>query len=135
MWTPDQTAMRQVFIDSWHKHQQQQPASALEQQIAHIILQHPDMHRPLQQPGAVHDHDAMFLHLSTHLALLEQLNTDRPAGIVRIHHALCQKISDPHHASHLMMQCLLDNLTGMRNNPQQQQHCYMTQLQDLLKHS
>ena len=51
-----------------------------------------------------------FLHMGLHLALREQLATDRPAGIRSVHTALAQRLGDLHEAEHRMLDCLAETL-------------------------
>jgi hypothetical protein len=44
--------------------------------------------------------------MGMHLAIREQVGTDRPAGIARIHRRLSRKLGAPHEAEHLMMEAL-----------------------------
>jgi hypothetical protein len=46
-----------------------------------------------------------FLHLSMHMALREQVGTDRPQGIRAVHARLAAR-SDVHDAEHQMMEAL-----------------------------
>ena len=45
-----------------------------------------------------------------HLALLEQLATDRPAGIRAHYQRIVQRSGDAHEAEHLAMECLVQAL-------------------------
>lgn len=47
-----------------------------------------------------------FLHLSLHMALREQINTNRPDGIRDVFHALMKKYGDNLVVEHQMMGCL-----------------------------
>jgi hypothetical protein len=47
-----------------------------------------------------------FLHLGLHLAIREQVATDRPAGITAIHAALARRLGSAHQAEHRMIECL-----------------------------
>ncbi|HVC30912.1 MAG TPA: DUF1841 family protein, partial [Steroidobacteraceae bacterium] len=47
-----------------------------------------------------------FLHLGLHLAVREQVATDRPAGIAAIHQSLSTRLGDPHAAEHAMLEVL-----------------------------
>ena len=106
--------IRRVYCAAWDKHQQGQPLEPLEQQLVAIIALHPEYHTLLA------DHDAAlardftpetgqtnpFLHMGMHLAIREQLATDRPAGIIAAFGALMARVQDAHEAEHRMMECL-----------------------------
>ncbi len=106
--------IRRVYCTAWNKHQQGLPLEALEQQLVAVIALHPEYHALLA------DHDAAlardftpemgqtnpFLHMGMHLAIREQLATDRPAGITDAFGALMARVQDAHEVEHRMMECL-----------------------------
>jgi predicted RNA polymerase sigma factor len=47
-----------------------------------------------------------FLHMGLHLAIREQVSTNRPAGIASVHRSLAAKLGDVHAAEHAMIECL-----------------------------
>ena len=47
-----------------------------------------------------------FLHMGMHLAIREQVGTDRPAGIRAVHSALAARLGGIHEAEHVMIECL-----------------------------
>jgi hypothetical protein len=51
-----------------------------------------------------------FLHMGLHLAIREQVGTNRPAGIASIHSQLCRRLGDQHEAEHRMIECLAEAL-------------------------
>jgi hypothetical protein len=102
--------MRQVFFDTWCKYQEKQPLEPIEAQLIDIILLHPEYHFFLTDPARYQDADFVdanpFLHLSLHLALREQINTNRPSGISGLYHQLCVRLQNSHDAEHAMLDCL-----------------------------
>ena len=78
--------------------------------IVEIILLHPEYHALFDHPELPLPTELQetnpFLHISLHLALREQISTDRPAGIKAIYANLCQALQDPHRAEHRMLDCL-----------------------------
>ena len=50
------------------------------------------------------------LHLGLHLAIREQVGTDRPAGIGAVHGELTRRLGDRHAAEHRMIECLAEAL-------------------------
>ncbi len=105
---------RQMFFDSWKKHRAGEPLEPLEKQIVSVIDEHPEYHALLHDPADVADRDFgtdggeenPFMHMGMHLALREQVGTDRPAGIKAVTRALLLKYQDGHHVEHLMMEKL-----------------------------
>ncbi len=47
-----------------------------------------------------------FLHMGLHLAIREQVATDRPAGIALVHRSLAARLGDVHEAEHAMIERL-----------------------------
>ncbi|MEJ2327853.1 MAG: DUF1841 family protein [Chromatiaceae bacterium] len=114
MFTPDRSSMRRFFIDAWKKACAGEPLEALERQIAEVVRQHPEYHGTLTDADVVEDKDFPpeagqtnpFLHLGLHLAILEQITTDRPAGVRALYQRITAKATDTHQAEHEMMDCL-----------------------------
>jgi hypothetical protein len=105
--------LRAAYRDAWRKHCDGLPLQPLEAQIADVMAAHPEYHALLADDVSVHlDFDAAggsgnpFLHLGLHLALREQIATDRPAGIAAIHRALAARSGDAHAAEHHMIEAL-----------------------------
>lgn len=114
MFAPDRDQLRQAFYDAWAKARRGAVLSPLEQQIAEVIRDHPEYHRLFENPEDGLERDFQpedgtenpFLHLSMHIALREQVGTDRPAGIRAIHHRLSRRLGGHLAAEHRMMECL-----------------------------
>lgn len=114
LFTQDRTRTRQLFRRTWQKHYRGEVLEPLEKQIASLLEEHPEYHALLQGNDDVLDHDFTaedgfenpFLHLSLHLALREQVGTDRPAGIASITRSLLLKTGDGHAVEHLMIERL-----------------------------
>ncbi len=110
MFSNDRNELRNVFFAAWKKHQDHSPIEPLEAQVIDIILLHPEYHEVLTNPEKFQAHDFTesnpFLHMSLHLALREQLGTDRPTGIRDIYEKLCRQLTDAHDAEHRMVECL-----------------------------
>ncbi|MFW2372517.1 MAG: DUF1841 family protein [Gammaproteobacteria bacterium] len=106
----DRNELRKAYADAYEKFQQQQPLTPLEQQIAQVIHEHPEYHKHLNSlhqdflPEAGQSNP--FLHMGMHLAIREQLTTNRPAGIRDCYQSLCMKQGSEHEAEHDMMECL-----------------------------
>src|SRR5579872_2059838 len=89
--------MRKIFFDVWNKHQNKELLEPLEAHILSVILQHPEYHDLLNQAKNLEQNFSEqnpFLHMSLHLALEEQIKTDRPAGIKAIYAKLYIKLQD-----------------------------------------
>jgi hypothetical protein len=105
---------RPLFFTSWEKYKKKLPLSPLESEIAAVIHSHPEYHRIFDNPtqylekafepeqGATNP----FLHLGLHIAVREQIATDRPLGIKKAYQQLLNKIHDPMLVEHRMMEQL-----------------------------
>ncbi|MDR3476895.1 MAG: DUF1841 family protein [Gammaproteobacteria bacterium] len=112
--TTERDELRKVFFEAWRKYQLRSPIEPLESQLINIILLHPEYHALLSQPDNLQvenfNETNPFLHMSLHLAIREQVATNRPPGIQQIHQHLCEQFNDVHNAEHHMMECLADIL-------------------------
>lgn len=96
---------RPFFYQSWEKYLQKQVLLPLEQQIVDVILLHPEYHSILSKKE-VDRETTLFLHLGLHLAIRDQIATDKPKGILRIYQTLLQHHPDTHQAEHQLMETL-----------------------------
>lgn len=110
--------LRQMYAQAWRKYAAHQPLEPLEAQVAAVIAEHPE-YVPLLESGPqalATDYtpeggrENPFLHMGLHLAIREQVATDRPAGIAHIHQALSRRLGDPHAAEHAMLERLAETL-------------------------
>jgi hypothetical protein len=110
----DRTQLRKIYFQSWARHKQKQPMEPMETIIANLISQHPEYHIFFDDPEKNQDKDFTpemgqtnpFLHLGMHIAIQEQLTTQRPNGINNLYLSLCNKMGDSHKAEHKIMDCL-----------------------------
>ena len=114
----DREALRDAWRTAWQRHLQRLPLEPLQVQMADLIALHPEYHSQLSATpaaAAAADADATttansFLHLSLHLALREQLGTNRPAGIAAVYRTLSATALDPHALEHRMIEVLAQTL-------------------------
>jgi ABC-type uncharacterized transport system permease subunit len=114
MFNPSRDEARRFLIDTWSKHRQEQPLTALEKIAAGLIAMHPEYHATLESPGKHVERDYSpeagdinpFLHLSLHLAVAEQLAIDQPPGIRAQFERLRTARGDEHAALHAVLECL-----------------------------
>lgn len=105
--------LRRMYVEAWRKRLESRPLEPLEDQIVGVLEQHPE-YQPIVTGGDALDRDFTpeggvtnpFLHLGLHLAIREQVATDRPAGIASVHRGLCERLGDVHAAEHRMIDCL-----------------------------
>lgn len=112
----DRNELRQMYVDAWRKAQDGVPVSPLEAQIAAVIEEHPEYHKHLREEAV--DRDFLpeagqtnpFLHMGLHLAVRDQLQTDRPPGVRALHARIAAQSGDEHEAEHCMIDCLAETL-------------------------
>ncbi len=139
IFSQDRDALRQQYHDVWQKMQSGQILTALEQMIADVIVLHPEYHNLLSspiQPGQEYfvenGQTNPYLHMGLHIAVLEQLSTDRPAGIVQAYQRLIAQTADEHKAQHMMVDCLAEQLWLAQQNQQTpSETAYLNALQRL----
>ncbi len=110
----DREAMRNAWRTAWGRHLGRLPLAPLQAQMTEVIALHPEYHAQLtENPGLsprVHEDTEIagrvFLHLGLHLALREQLTTDRPKGIALVHRRLRAAHRESHEAEHRMIEVL-----------------------------
>lgn len=116
---------RQFYFSSWRKYRQNEALQPLEQQIVAVILAHPEYHEILDYPEQYQEHTYYpelgesnpFLHMGLHLAIREQVATNRPAGITQAYENLLKKLADPLAVEHQMMEQLAECLwLAQKNN-------------------
>lgn len=116
----DRNQLRKAYNDAWTRFQQGLPLQPLEQQLVTVIQEHPEYHKQisnllsefLPESGQTNP----FLHMGMHLALREQVATNRPIGITMCFKSLTKKASSPHEAEHQMMECLGEALWNAQQN-------------------
>lgn len=108
--------LRQMYADAWRKHREGAVLSPLEAQIAAVVDEHPEYQATVERAGAGADYGPEggetnpFLHMGLHLAIRDQVATDRPPGVRRIHAELTARLGSPHDAEHRMAEALAETL-------------------------
>ena len=108
------SSLRRMYVEAWRKHREALPVEPVEDQIIRVIEWHPEYADVLEAGDDALEQDYTpesgrtnpFLHMGLHLAIREQVATDRPRGIVDVHRALAQRLGDAHAAEHAMIECL-----------------------------
>ena len=108
--------LRRMYAEAWRRFRNAEMLSALDQQIAAVVADHPEYH-DIVASEAVHTEwtpergeTNPFLHMGLHLALREQVDTDRPAGIRSVYDTVRDKCEDTHVAEHRMIDVLAECL-------------------------
>jgi hypothetical protein len=114
MFIEDREGARRMFVAAWRKHRMRLPLEPLEALIADVVQVHPEY-----QALLVDDEEAVlkdftpeggqinpFLHMGMHIALREQVSSDRPFGVAELYRRAVQGAGDSHRIEHEMMECL-----------------------------
>ena len=108
--------LRRVYIEAWRKRRAGLPIEPLEAQVADVIALHPEYHAALERSDDALDRDYTpesgqsnpFLHLGLHLAVRDQIATDRPAGIRKAFQSVAARLGSEHEAEHRIIECLAE---------------------------
>jgi len=129
--------LRRMYLDAWRKFSARQPLEPLEAQLAAVIAEHPEYLEWIEAGEAAiaaeftpeSGRQNPFLHMGLHLAIREQVATNRPAGIAAIHSTLSSKLGDAHKAEHVMLEALAETLwESQRNNRAPDEQAYLDRL-------
>lgn len=110
--------MREVFFRAWRNFREKRQLQGIERVIVDIALRHPEYQAILENPDAYQEQDYgpevgqtnPFLHMGLHVAIHEQLTTNRPPGVLDVYQAMLARFNDPHGVEHRMMDCLAESL-------------------------
>lgn len=118
MFNPTRDQARRFFIETWTRYRAGQPLEGAQTQAIEVILDHPEYHALLDDSEAALARDWSadegqlnpFLHLSLHLAILEQLSVDQPTGVRAGFESLRARHGERHAALHDLLECLGETL-------------------------
>ena len=140
MFGQDRTQIRNFFLEAWARRRRGEALDPLAAQVVETIEEHPEYHALMDADEEALHGDFLpeqggsnpFLHLGMHLAIREQIATDRPPGIRAAYQALCNRLGDAHEAEHAIMDCLGESLwTAQRNGTAPDEQAYLECLQRL----
>ena len=108
--------LRRVYVEAWRKRRAGLPVEPLEAQVADVIALHPEYHAALERGADALERDYTpeggqsnpFLHLGLHLAVRDQIATDRPAGIRKAFQTVAAHLGSEHEAEHRIIECLAE---------------------------
>jgi hypothetical protein len=127
----DRQELRQMYVDAWRKAREGSVLSPLEAQIAEVIADHPEYHDVVtgDDPDESYSPDDgrtnPFLHMGLHLALRDQIATDRPSGIRDLFQSIAARAPDRLDAEHRAIECLAETLWEAQSQnkaPDEQQY-------------
>jgi hypothetical protein len=137
----DRDSGRTFFLEVWGKYKKKLPLEALEQMVLDVILQHSEYHVILEKDekeiSAMEFTPEMgmtnpFLHMGMHIAILEQIGSNRPSGITSLYQQLLPKYPSAHDLEHRIMECLGESLwLAQRNNTLPDEAQYLEQVKRL----
>ncbi len=118
MFQPSRADARRFFFDTWARYRAGLPLEGAQALALEAILAHPEYHAVLGDAERYGEREYFpeqgetnpFLHLSLHVAVLEQLSIDQPRGIRAHYERLRQTLGDALRAQHVLMECLAEAL-------------------------
>jgi hypothetical protein len=137
----DRDGLRRHYIEAWRKHRAGMVLEPLEHQLVTVIEQHPEYHPLFEGDSQALGRDYApesgqsnpFLHLGLHLAIREQVATDRPPGIAAVHRDLARHLGDVHEVEHRMLERLGEALWhSQRTGRPPDESAYLESLRRLL---
>jgi hypothetical protein len=132
--------LRRMYLEAWRKFSARAPLEPLEAQVAAVIAEHPEYIAWLEAGdnalGAEFTPEGgrenPFLHMGLHLAIREQVATNRPSGISEIHQKLSARLGDAHAAEHAMLVPLAQALwEAQRQGRMPDEQAYLERLRKL----
>jgi hypothetical protein len=132
--------MRRMYLEAWRKFSARAPLEPLEAQLAAVVAEHPEYVAWLESGtdalGAEFTPEGgrenPFLHMGLHLAIREQVATNRPAGIAGIHEKLSARLGGAHAAEHAMLEPLAEALwEAQRQGRMPDEQAYLERLRKL----
>jgi hypothetical protein len=132
--------LRRMYLDTWRKFTARAPLEPLEAQVAAVMAEHPEYVQWLEAGEAAlaaeftpaSGRQNPFLHMGLHLAIREQVATNRPQGIATIHDTLSKRTGSAHDAEHAMLEPLAETLwEAQRNGRPPDEQAYLEKLRKL----
>ena len=132
--------LRRMYLEAWRKFSARAPLEPLEAQVAAVIAEHPEYIAWLEAGddalGAEFTPEGgrgnPFLHMGLHLAIREQVATNRPSGITELHHKLSARLGGAHAAEHAMLEPLAEALwEAQRQGRMPDEQSYLERLRKL----
>ena len=132
--------LRRLYLQAWRKFSEHAPLEPLEAQVAAVIAEHPEYISWLESAEEAlaaeftpeGGQQNPFLHMGLHLAIREQVATNRPHGIATIHEALTKRMGGAHAAEHAMLEPLAETLwEAQRSGRTPDEQAYLEKLRRL----
>jgi hypothetical protein len=131
--------LRELYRAAWRKFRQQQTLTPLDKQIVAVISEHPEYHVIIESAASdLANYSPRsgqlnpWLHMGLHLAIREQVSTNRPHGIADVHAKLARQLGDAHEAEHRMLEALAEQLwDAQRQNKPPSEMAYLERLRGM----
>lgn len=131
--------LREMYRSAWRKFRSEQPLSPLEKQIAAVISEHPEYRVIVESAAAdLANYSPRsgqlnpWLHMGLHLAIREQVATNRPHGIAEVHARLAKRAGGAHEAEHRMLEVLAEQMwDAQRSGKPPDENVYLERLRGL----
>jgi hypothetical protein len=132
--------LREAYRAAWRKYRQDQPLTPLEKQIVAVISEHPEYHVIVESAAAdLANYSPRrgqlnpWLHMGLHLAVREQVDTNRPHGIGIVHAKLATRVGSAHEAEHRMVEVLAESLwDAQRSGAPPDENAYLERVRSLV---
>jgi hypothetical protein len=131
--------LREMYRAAWRKFQGGQTLSPLDRQVVAVISEHPEYRVIVESAAAdLANYSPRggqlnpWLHMGLHLAIREQVATNRPAGIAEVHTRLAARAGGAHEAEHRMLEVLAEALwDAQRSGRPPDENAYLERLRAL----
>lgn len=131
--------LRGLYRAAWRKFRQQQTLTPLDKQIVAVISEHPEYHVIIESAASdLANYSPRsgqlnpWLHMGLHLAIREQVATNRPAGIAEVHAKLAARAGGTHEAEHRMLDVLAEQIwEAQRAGKPPDESAYLDRLRSL----
>ena len=132
--------LRNLYRAAWRKFKTQQTLSPLDKQIVAVVSEHPEYHVIIESAAAdLANYSPRtgqlnpWLHMGLHLAVREQVATNRPHGIADVHAKIAARLGDAHEAEHKMLEALAEALwEAQRGGMPPDETAYLERLRTLI---
>jgi len=142
LFSHDRNQLRRFYVESWRKARQGLPLEPLERLVAEVVAEHPEYHALLESEERAlgreflpeHGETNPFMHMGLHIAIREQVASNRPQGIAALYRRFCKALGSKMDAEHLMMDALAESLwLAQRQGTPPDEAAYLAQLKQMLQ--
>lgn len=116
--------LRQFYVDAWRKTRNGETLEPLEAIVSKIVEMHPEYHSLIEDAELAKSKEFSpdlgeanpFAHMGLHIAVHEQLTTQRPVELKALYQKALHKLKEPHEVEHLIMDCLAEMIWASQKN-------------------